>query len=159
VDAKGQVVRLLLCLVAVAVAAAIGGLGTRAGVEGWYTGLAKPSWTPPAWLFGPVWTILYASMAVAAWLVWRSARRGGAMRPLAAFAAQLVLNAVWPVVFFGLRMPGLAFAAIVALWAAIVITVVLFWRSVPTAGLLMLPYLGWVTFAAGLNLAIWRMNA
>jgi len=158
-NAKSQAVRLLLCLAAVAVAAAVGGLGTRAGLRDWYGQVAKPSWTPPGWLFGPVWTVLYAAMAVAAWLVWRAAGPGAATRALTVFAIQLGLNAIWPLVFFGLRMPGAAFAEIVVLWVAILATVVVFWRAVPAAGLLMVPYLCWVTFAAALNLTIWRMNA
>ena len=158
-NAKAHAVRLVLCLAAVAVAAGVGGLGTRAGLQDWYAELAKPSWTPPGWLFGPVWTVLYAAMAVAAWLVWRTAEPAVAARALTVFAIQLVLNAIWPLVFFGLRMPGAAFVEIVGLWAAVLVTVIVFWRSVPAAALLMVPYLCWVTFAAALNLAVWRMNA
>jgi len=158
-NTRAQAVRLLLCLAAVAVAAVVGGLGTRASLEDWYGRLAKPSWTPPGWLFGPAWTVLYLSMAVAAWLVWRTGDSGATTRALTVFAVQLGLNAIWPLLFFGLRMPGAAFVEIAVLWVAILVTVVVFWRSVPAAGLLLIPYLGWVTFAAALNLAIWRMNA
>jgi benzodiazapine receptor len=138
---------------------ALGGVVT--GPSAWYEGLAKPLWNPPGWVFGPVWTALYASMWVASWLVWRE--RGGKPRAvrvaLWVYLAQLVLNAAWSPLFFGLRRPDLAMIDIVLLWAAIVATVALFWRVRPVAGAVLLPYLAWVTFAAGLNFAIWRMNA
>lgn len=121
----------------------------------WYRSLAKPSWTPPAWLFGPAWTVLYLSMAVAAWRVWRKA---GWAAPMRWWLVQLVLNAAWTPIFFGLRQPGWAFAEIVMLWIAIAVTMILFLRTVSWAGWLMGPYLLWVTFAAALNLAIWRLN-
>jgi tryptophan-rich sensory protein len=139
-------------------AAGLGGLAMRGGPGTWYASLAKPSWTPPGWVFGPVWTLLYASMAVAAWLVWRGNGWSGARLPLALFGVQLALNAAWTPVFFGLHRPGLAFAEICALLAAIVATVAAFFVRKPAAGALMLPYLAWVGFAASLNFAIWRMN-
>ncbi|MEI8315959.1 MAG: TspO/MBR family protein [Verrucomicrobiota bacterium] len=141
------------------VAAAIGGTATGGAVQDWYPTLAKPSWTPPAWLFGPVWTLLYIAMAVAAWLVWRRVGWDGARLALLMFFIQLTLNAVWSVVFFGLRNPGAAFAEIVVLWVAIVVTTLLFWKVTPTAGWLFLPYLVWVSFATALNFAIWRLNS
>lgn len=124
----------------------------------WYAGLRKPAWNPPNWIFGPVWTALYAMMAAAAWLVWR---RGGFVaqrRPLALFLAQLVLNAAWTPLFFGLRRPALAFADILLLWLAIAATTLAFRRVQPLAAMLLVPYLGWVTFAAALNFALWRLN-
>jgi len=135
----------------------------------WYAALEKPSWNPPAWVFGPVWTALYTMMAVAGWLVWRAPARGGGGggsatarstrgAALAVFALQLVLNAAWSWLFFGLHRPGLAFAEICALWLAILATTLLFWRVRPLAGGLLLPYLAWVSFAAALNLALWRLN-
>ncbi len=141
------------------VAAAIGGTATGGAVQDWYPTLAKPSWTPPAWLFGPVWTLLYIAMAVAAWLVWRRVGWDGARLALLMFFIQLTLNAVWSVVFFGLRNPGAAFAEIVVLWVAIVVTALLFWKVTPAAGWLFLPYLVWVSFATALNFAIWRLNS
>ncbi|NJM55561.1 MAG: tryptophan-rich sensory protein [Verrucomicrobiae bacterium] len=122
----------------------------------WYRSLNKPSWTPPSWLFGPAWTFLYLSMAVAAWVVWR---RAGWSAPLRWWLAQLALNAVWTPLFFGLRQPGWAFAEIVLLWLAIAVTMVKFFRVKRWAGALLVPYLLWVTFAATLNFALWRMNA
>lgn len=124
----------------------------------WYARLEKPSWNPPNWVFGPVWTLLYISMAVAAWLVWRQAGLCAAALPLAMFAVQLALNGAWTWLFFGLHNPALAFADIVLLWAAILVTALLFWPVRPLAGALLLPYLAWVSFAASLNFALWRMN-
>ena len=130
-------------------------VGARFRPGAWYAGLRKPSWTPPNWLFAPVWTALYAMMAVAAWLVWQEV---GLARESGLFLVQLVLNAAWTWLFFGLKRPGLAFADIVALWVAIGATLLAFWTVRPVAGLLLAPYLVWVTFAAGLNAALWRLN-
>lgn len=138
--------------------AAIGGWFTSQGMPDWYMSLEKPSFQPPSWLFGPVWTVLYILMAVAAWLVWREAGWSGAYAALAAFGVQLVLNLAWSGVFFALRAPGWALAEIAALWLAIAITTVLFFRHSSLAGALMVPYLLWVTFAAALNAAIVRLN-
>jgi tryptophan-rich sensory protein len=128
-------------------------------VSGWYAEIAKPSWTPPGWLFGPVWTVLYVMMAAAAWLVWRTAGWPAARPALILFGVQLLLNAAWTPIFFGLHRPGLAFAEILALWAAIGATLVAFWRVFPAAALLLVPYWLWVSFASVLNCAIWRLNA
>ncbi len=139
---------------AVTVAAAVGALGVQ-GTQAEYAGLEQPSWAPPSWLFGPVWTVLYAMVAVAGWLVWQRVGWGPA---LWAYAGQLVLNAAWTPLFFGAGRYGLAFVDIVLLWLAIGVTVVLFRRvSRPAAGLLV-PYWMWVSYAAALNLAIWQLN-
>ena len=151
-------VALIVCLALCFAAAAIGGVATSRSVGTWYRELAKPSWTPPGWVFGPLWTVLYLMMAVAAWLVWRRAGVAGAKLPLALFLVQLALNAAWSWLFFGWRMPGAAFAELCVLWLAIVATAVAFWRMRPLAGALLLPYLLWSTFAAALNLAIWQAN-
>ena len=125
----------------------------------WYTGLAKPSFNPPAWLFGPAWTLLYLMMAVAAWLVWKQGiGAAGVKLALAVFLAQLILNTLWSILFFGLRSPLAGLVDIVALWLAILATIVLFFRASPPAGLLLPPYIGWVTFAAIPNAAILRLN-
>lgn len=122
----------------------------------YYAGLDKPDWAPPAWLFGPVWTVLYALIGIAAWLV---ARRGPASRPaLALWGVQLALNAAWTPIFFGLRAPGVALAEILVMWVAIAATTVAFFARRTAAGALMLPYLAWVSFATALNFAIWRLN-
>ncbi|RKN42043.1 TspO/MBR family protein [Micromonospora endolithica] len=141
--------------VAVFVAAAIGGLGVQ-GTSAEYANLEQPSWAPPSWLFGPVWTVLYALIAVAGWLVWRRVGFGPAVW---AWIAQLVLNAIWTPLFFGAGRYGLAFAEIVLMWLAIGVTVVLFRRVSRPAALLMLPYWAWVTFAAALNFSIWQLNS
>ncbi len=125
----------------------------------WYESLRKPFWTPPDWLFSVAWTVLYLMMAVAGWLVWRDAPDGARALPLGAFAAQLILNALWAPVFFGRHRLGLGFAVMVLLWAAVLVTVVLFFKVNTVAGLLLIPYLAWVGFAAFLNLGIWIMNA
>ncbi|GGQ55566.1 TspO/MBR family protein [Couchioplanes azureus] len=139
---------------AVAAAALIGGLGVS-GTAAEYQSLDQPSWAPPSWLFGPVWTLLYAMIAVAGWLVWR---RSGWTPALTAYAVQLVLNAAWTPIFFGLGRYGLALADIVVLWLAIGVTVLLFRPVSRLAAGLLLPYWAWVTFATALNAAIWHAN-
>ncbi|MEV6801004.1 TspO/MBR family protein [Micromonospora rifamycinica] len=139
---------------AVAVAAAIGGLGVS-GTGDEYAALRQPAWAPPGWLFGPVWSLLYAMIAVAGWLVWRRVGFGPA---LWAWSVQLVLNAIWTPLFFGAGRYGLAFAEIVLMWLAIAVTVVACRRISRPAAALLLPYWAWVTFAAALNFSIWQLN-
>jgi translocator protein len=127
-------------------------------IDGWYAALQKPSWNPPAWVFGPAWTVLYLSMAVAAWLVWREGGWKTQGRALGLFLVQWVLNALWTPLFFGLHRPGLAFAEITILWLVLAATLAAFWRIHKVAGALLVPYLAWVSFAAALNFAIWRLN-
>jgi benzodiazapine receptor len=124
----------------------------------WYLNIAKPTWTPPGRLFGPVWSILYLSMGVSAWLVWRKRHKTAVSRPLTFYAAQLAINGMWSWLFFGRQWIGLAFIDLVALVIMVVITVAMFLRVRKTAGLILLPYLLWISFAAALNLQIWRMN-
>lgn len=145
---------LLAFLAAVAVAAGVGGLAA-ASASSTYAALDKPGFAPPAGLFGPVWTALYVMIAVAGWLVWR---RVGADSAIAWWAVQLVLNAAWTPLFFGADRYGLALVEIVVLLAALVVTVVLFWRRSRPAALLMAPYVAWVGFATALNAAIWQLN-
>ena len=153
----------LRLLLAVSLPILIGGLSsvaTARGVQDWYPSLIKPSFNPPAWVFGPVWTLLYVMMGIAAFLVWEKGPDRDLVRAgLILFGVQLALNGLWSVLFFGMRLPGVAFAEIILLWGAIAITAFLFWRSVPAAGLLLLPYLAWVSFAAILNGSIWILNA
>ena len=138
--------------------AALGSLFTSSGMGSWYAALEKPSFNPPSWVFGPVWTTLYVMMAVAAWLVWKRAGAGAAGMALGAWLVQLALNLTWSGIFFGLRAPGWAFAEIIVLWIAILLTTALFFRHSRVAGWLLVPYMAWVTFAAVLNFAIMRMN-
>ena len=139
-------------------AAGVGGLFTAPGVRDWYPTLHKPTWTPPGWLFGPVWTALYLCIAMAGILGWRKAGFGGAKLAMTLFGVQLILNAGWSFVFFGLRQPGWGFAEIVVLWMSILATTVTLFRISTPSGVLFVPYLLWVTFAAALNFAIWRLN-
>jgi tryptophan-rich sensory protein len=158
VNRYGTVIALAACIGASFAAAAIGSLFTAPAIPGWYAALAKPSWTPPSWLFGPVWSLLYLAMGVAAWLVWRRAGFQAAAVPLSLFAIQLLLNALWSVLFFGLQNPGAALLEIVLLWGAILATTIAFSRHSAPAGWLMLPYLAWVAFAVALNASIWHLN-
>ena len=139
-------------------AAALGGKFTASSVNTWYPTLQKPAWNPPGWVFGPVWTVLYILMAVAAWLVWRRLESAGARVALVLFVAQLVLNALWSYCFFGLRNPKAGFIEIVLLWVAIAGTTVAFARVSAVAGGLFLPYLLWVSFAVALNFTLWQLN-
>lgn len=136
-------------------AAAMGGLFMPGE---WYALLRKPSWNPPGWVFGPVWTALYTMMAVAAWLVWRRGGFATQRRPLALFLLQLALNAAWTPLFFGLKQPGWAFTEIVLLWLAITATLIAFRHVNRVAAWLLAPYLAWVSFAAALNFTLWRLN-
>ena len=149
--------RLTLCIVVCLGAGWLGSLLTRPALMAWYEGLSKPNWTPPNWLFAPIWTILYMAMGVAAWLVWR--RSGLTAAPMQLFLLQLLLNVAWSAVFFRFRSPGWAFVEIVTLWCAILLTAIGFGRTAPLAGWLMIPYLLWVSYAAALNFAIWRLNS
>jgi benzodiazapine receptor len=137
--------------------AAIGAVASR-GAPDFYASLAQPAWAPPASVFGPVWTVLYALMAIAAWLVWREGGFARARTALTLFVAQLIVNALWSWLFFAWHRGALAFVDIVLLWLLIVATVAAFWRIRPLAGALLLPYLAWVSFAAALNFSVWRMN-
>lgn len=149
-------------IIAIAIPLLVGGLSgiaTARGVRDWYPMLVKPPFNPPSWIFGPVWTLLYILMGVAAYLVWRQGwERDTVKLALVLFALQLLLNGLWSVLFFGSRSPGLAFAEIILLWVAIAATLVVFWGVRPLAGALLLPYEAWVTFAAVLNGSIWILN-
>jgi len=122
----------------------------------WYEGLRKPPLNPPNWIFGPVWSVLYLAIAVAAWLVWRA--RPGSFTPLALWGTQLVFNAVWSFLFFGLQRPGLALFEIALLLALVVATATAFFAVRRPAGILLLPYVAWVGFAAYLNAGLWLLN-
>ena len=157
-DAGGNWIALLGFVALCLGAAAIGGWATSISVGGWYQTLVKPEFTPPDRVFAPVWTILYLMMAVAGFRVWRAARFKGGQGALALFGIQLALNMLWSILFFGLQRIGLALLDIVLLWAAIAATCLAFWRIDRLAGVLFLPYLAWVSYAAVLNAAIWGLN-
>lgn len=157
-DAKAQLDRralyaFLLGTLAVGAAAS---LFTEPNIAGWYSALAKPSFNPPNWVFAPVWTALYALMAVAAWRAWRAA--GLQSVALTLWFLQLTLNFAWSLIFFAQHLVAVALADIAALWIAILATTLAFLRADRTAGLMMLPYLAWVSFAGVLNWGIWRLN-
>ena len=124
----------------------------------WYASLQKPSWNPPNWIFGPVWTVLYATMGITAWLVWKRGGFSGQRIALSLFLMQLLFNALWSPLFFGLHNAALALLDIVLLWLAVLATVAAFWKAHALAGALLFPYLAWVTFASVLNFALWRLN-
>jgi tryptophan-rich sensory protein len=152
-------VKLLIAVAVPLIVAAVSGIATSRGVATWYPTLVKPPFNPPSWIFGPVWTVLYVTMGVAAFLVWRRGLDAEGVRTaLLAFAIQLGLNGLWSVLFFGMRSPGWALIEIVVLWLAILGTILLFRRVDPVAAMLLLPYLAWVSFAAVLNWSLWWLN-
>lgn len=153
---RNDFVALAVFLTACFAVAALGSLATSPEIPGWYAGLKKPSWTPPNWLFGPVWTALYICMAVAGWMVWK--RVGWQAVAMTLFAIQLALNLAWSYIFFRYHNTGWAFVEIVLLWLAIAATAVKFAGVSQIAAALLVPYLLWVSYAAALNLAIWRLN-
>lgn len=144
----------LVVFVALVVAAAVTGAQFQPGA--WYAALVKPSWTPPNWLFGPVWTLLYIGIAVAGWLVWR--KRGRVDAAIGVWLGQLVLNAAWSWLFFGMHRPDLALIDILAMLVLIVLFIVFARRVSPIASYLFVPYFLWVSYATALNFAIWRAN-
>ena len=147
---------LLLC----AAIAGVGALSTIPNIPTWYAALNKPSFNPPNWIFGPVWTFLYALMAIAAWLIWRRPRTTPArLDALMVFALQLTLNFLWTPIFFHFHQLLTSVVVIALLWLAIVATIVLFGRVSRLAAALLLPYLAWVSFAAALNAAILKLNS
>ncbi len=137
---------------------ALVGYLSNSGMSPWYATLDKPSWTPPPWVFGPVWTTLYALMGTAAWMVWMRTGQRVDAAAIRLFLAQLTLNFAWSFLFFGLQQPGLALVEILVLWVFIALTILLFSRQSTVAAALLVPYLLWVTYATALNAAIVRAN-
>ncbi len=151
----GMFVSALICLFV----GMIGSIFTLPSIATWYAMLKKPFFVPPNWLFGPVWTLLYILMGISAYLVWEKGLMKKEVRlGLYFFAAQLVLNLLWSVIFFGFHVPLIAFAEIVLLWASIAMTILIFWEVSVIAAYLMAPYILWVTFAAALNFSIMLIN-
>jgi tryptophan-rich sensory protein len=155
--ASKQILGLAGWLAITFVAAAIGGAASI-DAGSFYTQLVLPEWAPPSSVFGPVWTVLYVTMGIAAWLIWRAHGFRAARLALTLFLAQLALNALWSWLFFGWHRGALAFADILLLWVLIVAMVIAFWRVRALAGWLLVPYLLWVSFAAALNYAVWQLN-
>lgn len=166
---KVDIYKLVVSLVIPFIAAAVGSLATSPAIPTWYATLVKPVWTPPNWLFGPVWTTLYILMGISFYLVWlkgsgRWAKLKGWLgikqpkAPVYAYGIQLVLNALWSVLFFGLQSPLLGLVGIVFLWFSIAITIGLFYNVDRRAAWLLVPYIVWVTIAANLNMFVWVLN-
>jgi len=151
-----------MLLVFVVICLAAGRLGaalTEPALEGWYDTLQKPNWTPPDVVFPVAWSVLYVTMGIAAWLVWKTAERGELRLPLTLFFSQLVINVLWSFSFFGQRSPFLGLICLGALVLAVILTTIAFTRVNRAAGWLFLPYLLWLGYAGALNFAIWKMNA
>jgi translocator protein len=139
-------------------AAGLGALATATSVDTWFPTLRKPSWNPPPWVFSPVWTLLYILMAIATWRAWSVGDAFSARRTASLYSAQLTLNALWSILFFGMRRPDIALAEIFVLLAVLIVILVRYWRIDRVAAALWLPYVAWVSFATALNAAIWSLN-
>ncbi|MEO5560620.1 MAG: TspO/MBR family protein [Dokdonella sp.] len=152
-----QILGFVFWLAIAAIAAALGAFASI-DASSFYVQLHQPAWAPPASVFGPVWSVLYLLMGIAAWLVWRAAVLRATRGALVLFLLQLALNALWSWLFFAWHRGAMAFADIIVLWALIVMTILAFWRIKPVAGALLVPYLLWVSFASALNFAVWQLN-
>jgi tryptophan-rich sensory protein len=153
------ILRLLACIVICEGAGLIGAIFTTPAIPNWYASLKKPSFQPPNWLFGPAWTLLYLLMGIALFLVWRQGLPFAQVRvAVYVFAIQLVLNILWSVLFFGAKAPLAGLVDIAVLWVAILLTIIYFWSISPPAGILLLPYILWVSFATVLNAAVVMLN-
>jgi translocator protein len=168
VSYRKDILRLGISIAAPLIAGVIGSIFTSESVSTWYQTIEKPSFSPPNWLFGPVWTTLYVMMGISLFLIWRAttstatfptARHNRKIAAFIAFGSQLILNVLWSFIFFGLRSPQFAFAEIVILLISIVVTIVVFYKISRLAAVLMMPYAAWVTFASFLNLQIWLLNS
>jgi benzodiazapine receptor len=158
-SAPTQALGLLLWLTLAFITAAVGAIAS-VNAASFYAQLVRPNWAPPAWLFGPMWSTLYTLMGIAAWLVWREGRKTGVPTSgaLTLFVAQLLVNALWSWLFFTWREGAWAFAEVLVLWVLILATILVFWRIKPLAGVLLIPYIAWVTLASALTYAVWRAN-
>jgi tryptophan-rich sensory protein len=154
-----DLLRLAVSIAICQLAGFVGSVFTRISVGTWYAALKKPSFTPPNWVFSPVWITLFVLMGIAAFLVWNKGLSDQKVRiALSIFSVQLILNVLWSAMFFGLRSPLAGLIEIAVLWIAILLTILYFFRVSNTAGMLLIPYILWVSFAAVLNFSIWRLN-
>ena len=149
--------RLIISIVICQLAGFLGSIFNIASIPTWYVSLKKPIFNPPNWVFGPVWTILFLLMGISLYLVWSKGFEKNKIA-LYLFIAQFILNILWSALFFGLRLPLAAFIEIILLWLAILATIITFYRISSAAGLILIPYLLWVSFAAVLNFSIWMLN-
>lgn len=156
-SSKSKALALIVSFVVAFTAAAFGAIASIQAPE-FYLSLARPSWAPPPWLFGPVWTLLYSMMAIAAWLVWKESGWTRARHALSLYVIQLALNGLWTWLYFTWRLGAVALFEISVLWLLIAFTAHLFWRHKAIAGILLLPYLAWVGFAGALTLSTWQLN-
>ena len=151
--------QLTVAIIGSELAGIVGSVFTAPSITTWYTTLTKPSFNPPSWVFGPVWTTLFALMGIAAFLVWKKGFEHKNVRiALWVFISQLILNTLWSIIFFGLHSPGAAFIEIIFLWLSIVTMIALFYKISKAAAYLIIPYILWVSFAAFLNYSIWILN-
>jgi benzodiazapine receptor len=154
-----KALRIIVFILVCEFAGVIGSLFTSPSIPGWYAGLAKPAFNPPNWVFAPVWTILYALMGISAYLVYeKGPRKSEVRKALAVFAGQLVLNALWSIVFFGAHMILGAAVVIIILWGMILASIMLFSKISRTAACLLIPYILWVSFATILNISLYVLN-
>jgi benzodiazapine receptor len=152
--------KIIIAIVISELAGMVGAIFTTPSIAGWYSGLVKPTLNPPAWIFGPVWTTLFVLMGIAAGLIWNNGiKRRDVKIALGLFMAQLILNTLWSIIFFGQHNPGAAFVEIIFLWLAILATIITFAKISRPAVWLLLPYILWVSFAAYLNFSIWQLNS
>jgi len=156
---RNNTFKLIVSIVVCELAGVVGSVLTAPSIPTWYAGLEKPTLNPPSWVFAPVWTALFLTMGISAFLVWK---RGLGQKEvkiaLSLFVFQLVLNVFWSIIFFGLQNPGLAFLEIIILWFAILATIVVFSKISKLAAWLLIPYILWVSFASYLNYAVWQLN-
>ncbi len=155
---KNEVIKLVTAISLTVILGAVGGLVTSPEIPTWYAGLTKPSFNPPNWLFGPVWTTLYVLMGISCYLVWKHSASPDRNRALFVFVVQFALNFCWSFIFFGMHETGWALVEMMVLWVAILITIFSFAKFSKTAAWLLVPYISWVSFAMLLNGAIWRLN-
>ncbi|QQS22741.1 tryptophan-rich sensory protein [bacterium] len=156
---KNKYVRFIVSIIIPQLAGGIGSIFTSSKIPTWYASIQKPALNPPNWVFGPVWTTLFLLMGIAFYIVWTKGRQGTNIKAATAiFIVQLIVNTFWSIAFFNFQSPFLALGVIAVLWILILINIVLFYRVSKTAGLLLIPYLLWVSFATYLNYSIWRLN-
>ncbi len=156
---KNNIIKFIISISLPLLAGFIGSLFTMPAIETWYSVLEKPLYTPPGWVFGPAWTVLYILMGISLFLVWKKGIYTNIVKiALSLFALQLILNSLWSIIFFGLQSPMWAFVNIFVLWLVIMWTIILFAQISRPAALLLIPYIAWVTFAAYLNYGIWILN-
>lgn len=157
---KIDFIKLIISIVACQAAGVIGSVFTTSSIPTWYAALTKPSFNPPNWVFAPVWTTLFLLMGVSLYLVWQAGFEKPEVKiAIYIFSIQLILNIAWSLLFFGLKIPLIAFIEIIVLWIAILFTIIKFYNISIIASLLLVPYLFWVSFAAVLNFFLWRLNS